>query len=82
MSDEKAKGRKESDDLPFRVDLGKGWAPLEYVLLVKCLNPEGIVRYREMTSQNLHPVEALGMATTFADTMRSRLMAGARTEEG
>ena len=48
--------------------------PLEWVVMVKCLDPQGQVRYREMTSTTLHPVEALGMLATMEDTMRSRLM--------
>lgn len=59
-------------------ELGEGWVPLEALTIVKCLNPTGEIRYREMLSRNLHPVEALGMLTTMADTMRARLMAGAR----
>jgi hypothetical protein len=59
-------------------DLGKGWMALETVILVKCLDPEGNIKYREMTSQSLHPVEALGMLETMIDTVRARLMSGAR----
>ena len=52
---------------------------LETIILVKCLDPEGQVKYREMTSATLHPVEALGMLETMSDTIRTRLMSGART---
>jgi hypothetical protein len=62
-------------------ELGKGWMALETVILVKCLDPEGNIRYREMTSSTLHPVEALGMCETFADTLRARLMNNARPYE-
>jgi len=48
--------------------------PLEWVVMIKCLNPQGQVQYRELTSKTLHPVEALGMLTTMGDTMRNRLM--------
>jgi hypothetical protein len=62
-------------------ELGKGWIALETVILVKCLDPEGNIRYREMTSTTLHPVEALGMCETFCDTLRARLMHNARPYE-
>lgn len=62
-----------SDSMGF-FNLGKGWTPLEYVLLVKCLDPEGNVKYRELTSRSLHPVEALGMVTTFQDSCRHKIM--------
>jgi hypothetical protein len=52
--------------------------PLEWIVLVKCLNPEGQIRYREQSSKALHPVEALGMLATAEDTVRTRLMMGAR----
>lgn len=72
---EKGVSRKSQ---PFFPDLGKGWVPLEALTIIKCLDPTGVVRYREMTSASLHPVEALGMLTTMADTMRARLMSSAR----
>jgi hypothetical protein len=56
------------------MDLGPGWVPLEYLVMVKCLDPKGRVRYREMTSPSLHPIEALGMLSTMGDTVRTRLM--------
>jgi len=61
------------DNLGF-IRLGSGWVPLEWVVMIKCLNPQGQVQYRELTSKTLHPVEALGMLTTMGDTMRNRLM--------
>jgi len=60
------------------LNLGRGWVPLEYLICVKAIDPNGAIKYREMTSQSLHPVEALGMLTTMGDTMRRRLMSGAR----
>jgi hypothetical protein len=77
MIDPKAKDDRPSENLGF-LSLGCGWVPLEWVALVKCLDPEGKVRYREMTSKNLQPVEALGMVATFEDTLRTRIMMGAR----
>jgi hypothetical protein len=49
--------------------------------MVKCLDPKGNVKYRELSSQTLHPVEALGMISTMEDTIRTKLMAGARPIE-
>lgn len=68
---------RRCEDVPF-FDLGKGWVPIDYLVMVKCLTPSGEMRYREMTSPSLHPVEALGMLTTMADTMRARLMHSSR----
>lgn len=65
------------EEVPF-FELGKGWVPLDYLVMVKCLTPTGELRYREMASPTLHPVEALGMLTTMADTMRARLMHSSR----
>lgn len=76
MSEDKSKGFISSDGRTF-FDLGEGWTPLEFVVLAKCLDPEGSVRYREMTSQSLHPVEALGMLETMSDTIRHKLMRSA-----
>lgn len=67
-----------SDHLRF-LNLGSGWVPLDYLIMVKCLDPNGNVRYRELSSTSLHPVEALGMLTTMGDTMRQRLMRDARS---
>ena len=77
MSEGKPKGVSESDGKTF-FDLGKGWMPLEFIVMAKCLDPKGRVRYREMTSATLHPVEALGMLETMADTVRAKLMRDAR----
>ena len=73
----KQKGVVGSDGKTF-FDLGEGWTPLEFVVLAKCLDPQGHVRYREMTSHTLHPVEALGMLETMTDTVRAKLMREAR----
>lgn len=51
---------------------------MEFLLMVKCLDPKGRVRYREMSSTTLHPVEALGMLSTMEDTVRKKLMQDAR----
>jgi hypothetical protein len=77
MSDPKGKGHRAPENLGF-LSLGSGWVPLEWIVLVKCLNPDGEIRYREMTSKNLQPVEALGMTTTFEDTLRTKIMMNAR----
>lgn len=77
MPDPKEEGARTTHQHGF-LDLGPGWLPLEYLVMVKCLDPKGRVRYREMTSVDLHPIEALGMLTTMGDTMRQRLMNDAR----
>lgn len=59
-------------------DLGEGWIPIDYIVLVKCLAPNGQLRYREMTSPTMHPIEALGMLTTMEDTLRTRIMMSSR----
>lgn len=80
MPNEKPKGVSHSDGKTF-FDLGAGWTPLEFLVMVKCLDPKGRVRYREMTSQTLHPVEALGMISTMGDTLRHKLMRDAGTPD-
>ena len=77
MSESKPKGAASSNGITS-FDLGKGWMALETVILVKALDPEGNIKYREMTSASLHPVEALGMLETMIDTVRARLMSSAR----
>jgi len=74
MSDEV--GETAPGNLGF--DLGKGWLPIDFIVMVKCLDPKGRVRYREMMSPSLHPVEALGMLSTMGDTVRKKLMIDAR----
>jgi hypothetical protein len=78
MSDPRDKGEMPTDNLGF-LSLGSGWVPIDWLVMVKCLDPKGNVRYREMSSTTLHPVEALGMLTTMGDTMRGRLMRDARS---
>ena len=55
-------------------DLPEGAIPVDMVMLFKWVDPEGKVKYSEMKSANLHPVEALGMLTTASDTLRSMCM--------
>jgi hypothetical protein len=52
-----------------------GWAPLEAFICVKYLDPAGNIRYKEIKTPTLHPIEALGMVTTAQDTLRSYIMA-------
>lgn len=77
MNEPNVKGTMGSDGRLY-FNLGEGWIPLEFVVLAKCLNPEGEIKYRELTSGTLNPVEALGMVETMGDTLRARLMSGAR----
>ena len=54
-------------------DLPKGAQPIECVVLVKVLTHDGSVALCERASSGLTTWEALGMVTTFADTLRSQL---------
>lgn len=55
-------------------DLPDGVVPLATVMSIKALNPDGRPTYYERWSPDLHSVEALGMATTLADSLRARLI--------
>ena len=59
-------------------DLAEGELAMDAIVLVKILDAEGQVRYREYKSATLHSVEALGMVATMEDTLRSGIMGGAR----
>jgi len=52
--------------------------PLDMIVVIKGLNENGDIKYREMSSTGLSPMERLGMAVSYADSMRSMLMRGAR----
>jgi hypothetical protein len=52
----------------------EGWLYIDSIVLIKCLDPDGNIRYRECKSDGLHPVEALGMTETYSDTLRHILM--------
>lgn len=60
-------------------DLPEGWIALDAIVLVKGLNADGQVRYAEVATGALGPVECIGMATTFIDTCRDILQKGTRT---
>jgi hypothetical protein len=62
-------------------DLPDGSVALEGILLIKYIDPEGSIRYAEMSTASLHPVEALGMVKTAEDTLRARLMMGSREHD-
>lgn len=55
------------------MDLPAGCTAVEAVLLVKVLDADGGVGLVERTSRGLSSWEALGMAVTFADSMRGQL---------
>lgn len=59
-------------------DPPEGWAYVDAVTLLKCIDEKGNVRYRELMTETLPAVEALGMATTFIDTLRRTIMDGSR----
>lgn len=54
-----------------------GWLYLDAVVLIKCMDDAGNIRYREIKSKELTPIEALGMTVTYADTLRHFIMKGA-----
>lgn len=55
----------------------EGWVPLEGFMCVKYLDPAGNIRYKEIKTPSLHAIEALGMVTTAADTLRAIIMSNA-----
>ncbi len=56
----------------------KNFMPLDMILVIKGLNEDGSITYREMASNGLAPMERLGMAVSYADTIRSVLMRGSQ----
>lgn len=58
----------------------EGWLYLDAVVLIKCMDADGKTRYREIKSQGLTAVEALGMVETYSDTLRHAIMKGAYGE--
>jgi len=54
------------------------FVPLDMIIVLKGLSEDGGIIYREMSSAGLAPMERLGMATSYADTIRSVLMRGSR----
>lgn len=60
----------------------QGLLYLDAVVLIKCLDVDGNIRYKECKSENLHPVEALGMTETYSDTLRHILMRRALRDDG
>ena len=55
-------------------DLPSDSIPIDMIMLLKWVDPEGKVNYSELKSAKLHPVEALGMLTTAADSLRAMCM--------
>lgn len=62
-------------------DPEEGWLYLDAVVLIKCMDDTGQIRYREIKSSSLTPVEALGMTETYCDTLRAMLMRRATRDE-
>ena len=58
----------------------EGWLYLDAIVLIKCMDDEGRTRYREIKSNGLTAVEALGMVETYSDTLRQAIMRGAYGE--
>lgn len=59
-----------------------GWLYLDAVVLVKCVDDEGKTRYREIRSNGLPEIEALGMVETYSDTLRLQIMKRAGGSSG
>lgn len=57
-----------------------GWVYIDAVVLIKCVDADGKTRYKEMRSTNLPAVEALGMVSTYTDTLRNQIMRSATTD--
>lgn len=55
-------------------DLPDGVVPLAAAMSIKALSAEGLPAYYERVSHDLTNVEALGMVTTLADSLRARLI--------
>jgi hypothetical protein len=62
-------------------DPDEGWLYLDAIVLIKCMDDQGDIRYKEIKSAGLTPVEALGMAETYSDTMRAMLMRRATRDD-
>jgi hypothetical protein len=58
-------------------DPEQGWMYLDAIVLIKCMDSDGNIRYRELKSPSLTSVEALGMVATYEDTLRSMIMKSA-----
>lgn len=56
----------------------KNFLPLDLIIVVKGLCEDGTISYREMASSGLAPMERLGMAVSYADSVRSFLMRGSQ----
>lgn len=55
----------------------EGWVYLDAIVLIKCADDQGKIRYKEMKSNDLPYVEALGMIKTYEDTIRAQIMRSA-----
>ena len=59
-------------------DLPEGYVMLDAVVLVKCINDEGSVRYVEHYPTTMPLMEKYGMVLSAADSMRDQIQAGSR----
>ena len=64
----------------------EGEIALGAIVLMKVMRADGEITYRELTSDNLHPIEMLGMIETARDTLKAvcmgRLRSARPTREG
>ena len=51
----------------------EGWLYLDAVVLIKCMDDTGKIRFKEMKSDGLSHMEALGMAISYSDSTRKML---------
>lgn len=75
MSESESASVPEGNPFP---QFDKGVVVLESIWLAKVMEKDGSIKYREVMSKTLHPVEALGMVTTMQDSLRQRIMNGTR----
>lgn len=75
MSENESASVPEGNPFP---QFDKGVVVLESIWLAKVMEKDGSIKYREVMSKTLHPVEALGMVTTMQDSLRQRIMNGTR----
>jgi hypothetical protein len=61
--------------------LPEGWAPLEGIVLVKCLDQEGHPSWAFRTTAGLNDEELLGALTVRMDLLRKELLEAFSAEE-
>lgn len=62
-------------------DLPDDCIPLEAIVLIKCLAPDGATMICERSSDGITPWEAIGMALSYADGLRHALVHGEEEDD-